>query len=323
MNLRGFPLEILGLVKRLVGKVIGGMGEGKEENGKIDFVQGAVAQWLEQATHNRLVAGSNPAGPMARGGRGLGVGIFWGIFLGCLVGTGWGWEGGELEKIGRGVWKNECGGTREGLTSWNVGENFASMGIGHFIWYPAGVEGPFEESFPKLLIFLRARGAKPPGWVGEDCPWGNRGEFERALGGEKMRELRDFLAGTIGLQGQFLAERLREALPKMLASVRSGERERVRGQFERVMGAKGGAFALIDYVNFKGEGVKESERYGGRGWGLLQVLEGMKGSGGGAVEEFGRSAEKVLEERVKRAPAERGEGRWLAGWKGRVRAYGG
>ena len=63
MNLRGFPLEILGLVKRLVGKVIGGMGEGKEENGKIDFVQGAVAQWLEQATHNRLVAGSNPAGP--------------------------------------------------------------------------------------------------------------------------------------------------------------------------------------------------------------------------------------------------------------------
>ena len=24
---------------------------------------GAVAQWLEQATHNRLVAGSNPAGP--------------------------------------------------------------------------------------------------------------------------------------------------------------------------------------------------------------------------------------------------------------------
>ena len=41
------------------------------------------------------------------------------------------------------------------------------------------------------------------------------------------------------------------------------------------------------------------------------------------MEEFGRSAEKVLEERVKRAPAERGEGRWLAGWKGRVRAYGG
>lgn len=24
---------------------------------------GAIAQWLEQATHNRLVAGSNPAGP--------------------------------------------------------------------------------------------------------------------------------------------------------------------------------------------------------------------------------------------------------------------
>ena len=32
---------------------------------------------------------------------------------------------------------------------------------------------------------------------------------------------------------------------------------------------------LIDYVNFKGEGVLETERYRGRGWGLLQVLEGM------------------------------------------------
>ena len=28
---------------------------------------GPVAQWLEQATHNRLVAGSNPAGAIAKG----------------------------------------------------------------------------------------------------------------------------------------------------------------------------------------------------------------------------------------------------------------
>ena len=28
---------------------------------------GPVAQWLEQATHNRLVAGSSPAGAIAKG----------------------------------------------------------------------------------------------------------------------------------------------------------------------------------------------------------------------------------------------------------------
>ena len=27
------------------------------------LLRGPVAQWLAQATHNRLVAGSNPAGP--------------------------------------------------------------------------------------------------------------------------------------------------------------------------------------------------------------------------------------------------------------------
>jgi hypothetical protein len=30
--------------------------------GRYDF-RGPMAQWLAQATHNRLVAGSNPAGP--------------------------------------------------------------------------------------------------------------------------------------------------------------------------------------------------------------------------------------------------------------------
>jgi hypothetical protein len=30
------------------------------------FLAGAVAQWLEQSAHNRLVAGSSPAGPTKR-----------------------------------------------------------------------------------------------------------------------------------------------------------------------------------------------------------------------------------------------------------------
>ncbi|HEX4630297.1 MAG TPA: hypothetical protein VH188_04970, partial [Chthoniobacterales bacterium] len=55
----------------------------------------------------------------------------------------------ETRRIGNKIWQNECGGTVAGLTSWNAGENFASLGIGHFIWYPKGVRGPFDESFPK------------------------------------------------------------------------------------------------------------------------------------------------------------------------------
>ena len=38
----------------------------------------------------------------------------------------------------------------------------ASLGIGHFIWYPKGRRGPFDESFPKLVSFISNRGAKLP-----------------------------------------------------------------------------------------------------------------------------------------------------------------
>jgi len=230
----------------------------------------------------------------------------------------------ELDSIGRRVWQNECGGTRDGLTSWNAGEDFASLGIGHFIWYPKGVRGPFEESFPPLVRFLEANGAKLPGWLkaGDPCPWRTRAEFEAEFRGEKLGALRALLAGTIRLQARFLAQRMEQALPKMLEAAPAGEREKVRAQFQRLAGSGAGTFALIDYVNFKGEGTKESERYRGEGWGLLQVLAAMRGSGAGGAREFGESAAAVLTRRVRNAPPERHEERWLAGWKGRVRAYG-
>ena len=228
----------------------------------------------------------------------------------------------ELDSIGRRVWQNECNGTREGLTSWNEGENFASLGIGHFIWYPKGVNGPFEESFPKLVKFLAANGVKTPAWLEGDCPWTTRAEFQADSRSARMNELRDMLAATIRIQSRFLAQRMQAALPKMLAEAPAAQRENVRKQFERLAASGSGTYALIDYVNFKGEGTKAEERYRGEGWGLLQVLAGMRGSGAGAAGEFGESAAAVLTRRVQNSPPDRGEARWLSGWKSRVRGYG-
>lgn len=226
----------------------------------------------------------------------------------------------ELDRIGRRVWQNECGGTREGLTSWNSGENFASLGIGHFIWYPKGVNGPFEESFPKLVKFLGAHGVKTPGWLDGDCPWPTRAAFQADAQSARMKELRDLLASTIRVQSRFLAERMRAALPKMLAEAPAAEREKVRANFNRLAESGAGTYALIDYVNFKGEGTNPKERYRGEGWGLLQVLGAMR-TEGSATAEFARAAAAMLERRVKNSPPERGESRWLPGWKNRVRAY--
>jgi hypothetical protein len=230
----------------------------------------------------------------------------------------------ELDSIGRRVWQNECAGTREGLTSWNSGENFASLGIGHFIWYPKGVNGPFDESFPPLVRFLASNGAKPPAWLQGSCPWNTHAEFQAAVRSEKMIELRDLMAATVHLQARFLAQRMEAALPKMLAAAPARQREKIKTNFERLAATSAGTFALIDYVNFKGEGTKETERYKGEGWGLLQVLANMsEGTRTNPAGYFATSAAEILERRVRNAPPERHEERWLPGWKSRVRAYAG
>ena len=233
----------------------------------------------------------------------------------------------EAIKIGKKIWQNECNGTVTGLTSWNEGENFASLGIGHFIWYPKNQRGPFEESFPKLVSFMSSRGVKLPNLFSEGaqtpCPWNSRSEFLRAQQTTEMKQLRQFLADTVDLQTDFLIARLEGALPKMLAEATPWERTNVRQQFERLAATPQGCYALVDYVNFKGEGVLHTERYQGQGWGLLQVLERMQGGAGGeaAVNEFARCAKAVLIRRVQNAPAERHESRWLPGWIRRVNSY--
>jgi len=231
----------------------------------------------------------------------------------------------EAIKIGKRIWQNECNGTITGLTAWNEGENFASLGIGHFIWYPKGQRGPFEESFPKLVSFMTVRGVKLPtlllGAGERACPWNSRQEFLRAQYSPEMKQLRQFLAGTVDVQAEFLIARLQNALPKMLAEAGPADRANVEQQFERMTRTPQGCYALVDYVNFKGEGVLHTERYQGQGWGLLQVLEQMPADEDDAVKEFSRAAVVVLKRRVANSPPERGEARWLPGWLNRVRSY--
>jgi hypothetical protein len=227
----------------------------------------------------------------------------------------------QAERIGRRIWQNESGGTVSGLTAWNSGEDFASLGIGHFIWYPAGRSGPFEESFPLLLQFFKSHGVALPRWLEDTpaCPWESRSAFLAGKDTAEMKELRSLLSRTVARQAQFTALRLENALPKILANAFPEEREPLRRAFYRVAAEPFGMYALVDYVNFKGEGTLKSERYHGEGWGLMQVLKGM--GEGPASQEFSNSAVRVLTRRVANSPPERGEARWLPGWKNRVRSY--
>lgn len=226
----------------------------------------------------------------------------------------------QAQEIGRRIWKNECAGTVPGLTSWNKGENFPSLGIGHFIWYPKGQRGPFEESFPKLAAYLSAEGYPVKEWMRGACPWDTRAQFMADFDSPRLMELRTLLKNSVAAQARFAAQRMEESLPKMLAAAPVGERQRVKTNFYRVAAEPLGLYALMDYVNFKGEGISPTERYKGEGWGLLQVLETMPTTGP-ALPAFAKAGDTVLTRRVKNSPPARNEAKWLPGWRNRLATY--
>lgn len=231
---------------------------------------------------------------------------------------------GQKAVIGRKIWQNECAGTVEGLTSWNAGEEFPSLGIGHFIWYPAGFNGPFTESWPQLIAFAKQRGANPPAVASlPDCPWSSKKQFQAEFRGPQLTALRKWLAANVSLQTDFVIARSRAALPKMLAAAPASERKRIEANYHKVASTAGGTYALIDYVNFKGDGINPSERYNGRGWGLMQVLGEMRdvSAGPAAASEFAAAAKRVLDRRIANSPPARGEARWKAGWHNRCDTY--
>lgn len=234
-------------------------------------------------------------------------------------------ESSLAEKIGMQIWRNECAGKLEGLTSWNEGEEFASLGIGHSIWYPEGREGPFKESFPSLLAFFKSNGVHLPLWLDEakGCPWQTREEFQQAQSQQSLKELRDLLSEHVDLQILFMVQRLQNALPVIINHAPESMHRQLIYQFYRLASTPGGVYTLLDYLNFKGEGTGDKESYQGHRWGLLQVLEKMQGRDPGteAIGEFVEAAKEVLAARVAYAPVERKEERWLKGWYNRLDTY--
>ena len=231
----------------------------------------------------------------------------------------------ELNTIGEKIFKNEAGGIKKDLVYWNKGENFPSLGIGHFIWYKQGEPGIFEESFPQLVEFLKSKNVKLPKIMAENkySPWKDRQELInlKTKKNPDIEELTNFLYENKDLQIMFIFKRLESSLEKMLAV--SNDRENVRKQFYRMASSPNGLYPLIDYVNFKGEGTNPKERYNGQGWGLLQVLENMKGTetGKSALTEFSNSAKFVLQRRVNNSDPSKNERKWLQGWFNRCNTY--
>lgn len=230
----------------------------------------------------------------------------------------------QLLAVAERIFQNETGGVRNNLVDWNDGENFPSLGIGHFTWFKAsGGRRGFGDSLPDMVAYYRQQGIQLPKLLSEFrySPWSSKSELmaKKANGDKDIQELIAFFDNTRDVQVMFIYERLKGSLDKMLEA--SSNKENLRNQFDRMVNTPNGLYALIDYVNFKGEGLKGVSSYNNIAWGLRQVLENMKGTavGQSALVEFSNSAKDVLARRVRNAP--RNERRWLQGWYNRVDTY--
>ena len=238
----------------------------------------------------------------------------------------------QAQQIAQKIWQNEGSGIKSKLVHWNKGEEFASVGIGHFIWFTADKPMWFWEAFPPMLDFITARGAKPPKWLREQkhCIWNSYEEWKYAKkhNTPKMRELTDFMDKTKDLQARFMLHRLNMSFPKILAYAKArGQGDIVEKNYNRLLYKKSGqidpqgAYILIDYINFKGDGINKGERYQGKGWGLYQVLTRMDTKDPNPYRAFAKSGKWVLDRLTKICPPKRNLKRFRKGWFNRMDSY--
>lgn len=237
----------------------------------------------------------------------------------------------EKQWIGSKIYQNECASNPANLTYWGEGEEFPSFGIGHFIWYPSGVEGKFKETFPQMINYV-SQFSKPPQWLLTlkpfKSPWQTKEAFDQAWSNVRLMELREWLLTTQAYQAEFIVE---QSMTRFLAKLEKMSAKQATKQVayvEKLLSFKEGRFAFVDYINFKGVG-EPHEQYQGEAWGLNSViqhieLEGadiQKVSNQKLLRAFVKSAKQRLALRTDLAPKERNEKRWLKGWFKRLDGY--
>jgi hypothetical protein len=240
----------------------------------------------------------------------------------------------DRRKIGTAIFANECSKQDKYLVFWSPHESCISLGINHTIWFPQNYTGPrYTEGFPLLCIFLREQEVALPTWLDEalaqgGAPWKSREEFEQDQ--ERKEQLRTLLKQTIDLQAAFAIHRLDEQWPKILAAAPDdNSAQKLMYHYVLLRSSLLGTYALVDYLNFKGDGLNQAEESHGHRWGLLQVLLAMGNEHGAHLTEdnapkaFSVSAATILLVLIgNSADKDYSRFKWFPGWMKRVYTYG-
>lgn len=216
--------------------------------------------------------------------------------------------------VARNLLFNETSCAAQYLVEWDKNEDFPSLGLPHAIWFPAGGEKVVDESFPELWQFLRlkakasAYAPKIPAWLDKDdigaAPWTSADDFKQKMKADSdLQQLANFLRSPTVLewQAEFSVNRGLQSAYKVLAAS-ALENPSLQPSatlcqnLKNLLATDQGTLAIVDYVNFKGEGLDPAEVRGSQNyrWGLKQVVEKMNQYPGLANEKFAKSAYQAL-----------------------------
>lgn len=248
----------------------------------------------------------------------------------------------DYQWIGERIFQNEAASKTKYLTHWGRGEDFPSFGIAHFIWFPQGVDAPFQQTFPAMYRYVSQQ-TPAPAWLqalAEEAgssksfyaPWQIKSGFDAEQQSPKLESLRRWLLSSKQAQAEFVVLSFQQRWQTAMQSYSDDERQRLTLRLKQLMSFKQGLFAVVDYFNFKGLGLKGKEQYQGEYWGLISVFEQMEATlpvnsqAKRITEEmllnhFIEAAKQRLKLRTELAPEGRNEQRWLPGWYRRLEGY--
>lgn len=233
----------------------------------------------------------------------------------------------DKQEIAKRIWFNEGSGCYDTLVFWNQNEKFPSLGICHFIWFPENCNEPYTQTVPELLHYIKKHAVQMPAWLNnmQHAPWPTRAEFLKSENQQKVEELRALMKSTMHLQVDFIIDRFERIWADIEKQMSCKEQQTIIKNYQLLTGSPQGIFALLDYLNFKGAGIDEKERYGTTSWGLLQVMQNMPlaQTFQEAIAYFISAAKQVLTNRVSHAPEhkKKHEQQWLIGWFNRIDRY--
>ena len=131
------------------------------------------------------------------------------------------------------------------------------------------------------------------------------------------------MSSTINLQTNFMIDQLYKKWPAIVQAAPAKQRPALIKRFNLMRSSLLGTYALIDYLNFKGDGLNPLEAVNNQRWGLLQVLLIMPADVNqqNAPAAFSLAASKILLRLIENSAPDYTRIKFLNGWIKRVSTY--